>query len=63
MVSGLIFPLSSAMAMVKGFAVEPGSRVSVTALFLNTPFFRLFRSFGLNCGELTIARISPTGNG
>ena len=54
-------PLSSAMAAVNGLSVEPGSNTSVTLRLRNAPPVMVRRSLGLNCGELTMAMISPLG--
>ena len=44
--SGLKLPLSKAAATVNGLKVEPGSKTSVTALFLSNSAFLRLRLFG-----------------
>ena len=58
-VSGVIKPLSKARAIVNGFMVEPGSKVSVITRLRMTEGSTPCRLFGLKVGILTIASTSP----
>src|SRR5574343_342662 len=57
--SNLYLPRSSANAAMKGFMVEPGSKLSVTARLRSWPPESCERLFGLYVGQLASARISP----
>ena len=58
-VSGRTLPASSAVAIVNGFIVEPGSNVSVSARLRIRSRATLLRRFGLYVGQFASARISP----
>ena len=49
-VCGVTRPLSSAQAAMKGFIVEPGSKMSVRARLRSCPPLRFCRWFGLKLG-------------
>ena len=58
-VSGVTRPDSSAQAATKGFIVEPGSKMSVSARLRSCSPVRFWRCPGLKLGTLASARISP----
>jgi hypothetical protein len=58
-VSGRTRPASSAAAMVNGFSVDPGSKMSVSARLRIVAGATLLRLFGLYVGQFARARISP----
>ncbi len=58
-VSGFATPASRAAATNRGFMVEPGSKVSVTARLRSRAASKVARLLGLKLVELARARISP----
>ena len=58
-VSGRTIPRSSALAIAKGFMVEPGSNVSVSTRLRMFSMRTKRRELGSYVGQLLIARISP----